>query len=252
MKKIITVWLAITVAIMFTSCKTLPQENSSTTPSDTSTITSIYSELTNNEETTSTVVSQESSSLCSQDESSSASVTNSSAGASTNSSEEHSGSENKVLHPISGLPFKGRADPKTGLSWDGVSPIIYTYTDGTTGTEKREGATYECLPGMINTVDEVLENMPEDDGVHCVYCGKVGGNGTNGTCCRWLLGDVDCPICGEHVKVRTCHTCTRGCRYCGKPTGDGTNGTCYRDVWDNTKCPSCNADVPNDTCHTCG
>ena len=97
------------------------------------------------------------------------------------------------------------ANPETGISWDGKSPIIYTYPDGTTGTEKRVGATYEVEPGLIYTIREE-KGSAENDHL-CSDCGKVIGNGTNGTCNQWLMGDVNCPNCGEYVKVRTCHTC---------------------------------------------
>ena len=101
-----------------------------------------------------------------------------------------------------------RADPDTGISWDGKSPIIYTYPDGTTGTEKRNGATYEYLPGMKKTViDE--EELKEDYDPYCDRCGKKMGDGTKGTCVAWMMGDVDCPNCGEHVPVHTCHTCKK-------------------------------------------
>lgn len=96
------------------------------------------------------------------------------------------------------------ADPNTGVSWDGKSPIVYTYTDGTTGTVPKDGATYEQVPGVVNTVTETKH--VEYDG-KCSDCGKTEGDGTNGTCAQWLMGDVDCPICGVHVAVRTCHTC---------------------------------------------
>ena len=104
----------------------------------------------------------------------------------------------------SGKKVVQRADPETGISWDGVSPIVYTYADGTTGTEKREGATYEAYPGMITTY---VTTEKEEYDPHCDHCGKLGGDGTNGTCVRWVLGDVDCPVCGEHVEAHTCHTC---------------------------------------------
>lgn len=96
------------------------------------------------------------------------------------------------------------ADPETGISWDGVSPIIYTYPDGTTGTEKREGATYEQVPGLKTTV---LAEYQTDYDNHCDYCGKIMGDGSNGTCSRWLMGDVTCPNCGVLVPGNTCHTC---------------------------------------------
>lgn len=104
------------------------------------------------------------------------------------------------------------ADRETGISWDGISPIIYTYPDGTTGTEIRVGATYEALPGRFITVTKY--HMPEDpsettrDLSVCSHCGKKGGDGTNGTCLRyWTGGDHICEHCGTTIPVKTCHTC---------------------------------------------
>ncbi len=99
-----------------------------------------------------------------------------------------------------------RANTETGISWDGVSPIIYTYPDGSTGTEKRDGATYEQVPGMIATVNLDAENYVSDYDGTCPQCGKKGWDGTNGTCGSWLQ-DINCPNCGEYVKAYTCHTC---------------------------------------------
>ncbi len=96
------------------------------------------------------------------------------------------------------------ANPDTGISWDGVSPIIYTYPDGTTGTVKKAGATYEQVPGVIDTIEE--EKVAYYDGT-CKECGRAKGDGYGGTCVQWLMGDVNCPNCGEHVLVRACHTC---------------------------------------------
>lgn len=119
---------------------------------------------------------------------------------------------------VIGVPSNDRpkyvqdADPSTGISWDGVSPIIYTYTDGTTGTEPRDGATYEVMPGIPQvyiaptTADP---NAPVYDGVHCVECGRVQGFGENGTCLRGVVGSetYTCPNCGEQFPGKTCHTC---------------------------------------------
>lgn len=191
------------------------------------------------------------------------------------------------------------ADPETGISWDGKSPIIYTYSDGTTGTEKRVGAKYEAYPGVIYTLEEyqvnpkdhagrpigstcafcektvgsgctqeaeskycincgqflrayTCHNCPGGNTIYCDKCGKVGGDGLNGTCMSyWSGGDHTCYNCGETFPAKTCHTCTSGCMYCKKPLGDGTNGTCYRDYFGSSKCPSCNASVPINTCHAC-
>lgn len=97
------------------------------------------------------------------------------------------------------------ANPDTGVSWDGKSPIVYTYPDGTTGTEKRDGATYEQVPGMINTI---IEFTPVEYDGKCSSCGKTEGNGAHGTCLRFWTSGHDCPNCDVFVPARTCHTCS--------------------------------------------
>ena len=195
------------------------------------------------------------------------------------------------------------ANTDTGISWDGVSPIIYTYPDGTQSTTPIDGATYEVVPGWIGTYETARDQVgrpynsicsscgkevggggndtclqiPREGycvncGVHlqaltchtcapgtdtdfilyCEDCGKISGNGLNGTCLQYWAFENDCTNCGEVVPVNTCHTCTSGCMYCQKKMGNGTNGTCYRDYFGSSNCPSCNAAVPINTCHSCG
>lgn len=121
--------------------------------------------------------------------------------------------ENVPSNPSTTAKVVQRANPETGISWDGVSPIIYTYPDGTTGTEKREGATYEGLPGMITTVvtvDYGKEMNPSKKPLTCTECGKELGDGTNGTCLSyWTGGDHECANCGEIIPENTCHTCNK-------------------------------------------
>lgn len=105
-----------------------------------------------------------------------------------------------------------RANPDTGISWDGVSPIIYTYPDGTTGTEKRLGAKYEAYPGVIYTIEkaDIATPTPSSaDSDACSHCGKTMGDGTNGTCVRYSMinKDMICLSCGETIPARTCHSC---------------------------------------------
>lgn len=117
----------------------------------------------------------------------------------------------KPTQKSSGATVVQMADPETGISWDGKSPIIYTYSDGTTGTEKRVGATYEQVPGVINTIiaSDIASPSPSAITSTCRHCGKVRGNGTNGTCVRYsmLSKDMICSNCGENIPARTCHTC---------------------------------------------
>ena len=96
------------------------------------------------------------------------------------------------------------ADPETGISWDGKSHIVYTYTDGTKGSEKKDGASYEVSPGVTRIYyaqDESEWNQC------CAVCGRKSGDGKNGTCVRWLMSDMECPYCKSNVKQGECHTC---------------------------------------------
>ena len=203
MKNSIILLLVLTLSIVFASCKTLPQENSSATESTTSTFSSIYSELESMESSATDTHLDAQSSFSVQDESTTSNATSTVSKDETfvstpNTSSDTSSSDAPKVVQL--------ADPETGISWDGVSPIIYTYPDGTTGTEKRDGATYEGIPGMWTTINLAAENyVSEYDGT-CKRCGKKGWDGTNGTCGSWLE-DIDCPNCGEHVEAYTCHTC---------------------------------------------
>ena len=98
------------------------------------------------------------------------------------------------------------ADPKTGISWDGESKIIYRTAEGLT-TEKTYGGYYEIRPNeWVQLPYEIKEETVTDK---CEHCGKVRGDGTNGTCIRYSLadGDMTCPNCGRNIPKHTCHTC---------------------------------------------
>lgn len=98
------------------------------------------------------------------------------------------------------------ADPETGISWDGESKIIYRTAVGLT-TEKTYGGYYEIRPNeWVQLPYEIKEETVTDK---CEHCGKVRGDGTNGTCIRYSLadGDMTCPNCGKTIPKHTCHTC---------------------------------------------
>ena len=98
------------------------------------------------------------------------------------------------------------ADPETGISWDGESKIIYRTAEGLT-TEKTYGGYYEIRPNeWVQLPYEIKEETVTDK---CEHCGKVCGDGTNGTCIRYSLadGDMTCPNCGRNIPKHTCHTC---------------------------------------------
>ena len=98
------------------------------------------------------------------------------------------------------------ADPETGISWDGESKIIYRTAEGLT-TEKTYGGYYEIRPNeWVQLPYEIKEETVTDK---CEHCGKVRGDGLNGTCIRYSLadGDMTCPNCGRNIPKHTCHTC---------------------------------------------
>ncbi len=98
------------------------------------------------------------------------------------------------------------ADPETGISWDGESKIIYRTAEGLTA-EKTYGGYYEIRPNeWVQLPYEIKEETVTDK---CEHCGKVRGDGTNGTCIRYSLadGDMTCPNCGKAIPKHTCHTC---------------------------------------------
>jgi len=137
---------------------------------------------------------------------SSGSSSSSSSGSSGNSSGSSSNSSDK--EEPSGPVVVQMADPTTGISWDGKSAIVYIYPDGTTGTTPKHGATYEQVPGMTATYEDPNHMDTPEEIYNCPHCGKVEGDGANGTCLRyWTGGTHDCPHCGESVPVKTCHTC---------------------------------------------
>lgn len=161
-----------------------------------------------------------------------------------------------VIKTSNGVDYIQDADPMTGISYDGVSPIIYTYSDGTTGTELKDGAKYEIRPGECETYMLPRDTVGRIVGSICPDCGiEIAVRCQAGYCLQWPIGRY-CTCCGELVWPRTCHHCSAPdfvvlyCSDCGRLYGDGTNGTCigwYVDM----NCPQCGELVPSNTCHTC-
>lgn len=50
-----------------------------------------------------------------------------------------------------------------------------------------------------------MYDVHKDPIKYCPKCGRLNGNGNNGTCQKWLV-DTVCPICGQLVKANECHT----------------------------------------------
>ena len=113
-----------------------------------------------------------------------------------------------VLQPENsgGKKYVRDADPETGISWDGESKIIYRTAEGQT-TEKTYGGYYELRPDEWVQLPYPTEKEEITD--KCEHCGKVRGDGTNGTCIRYSLadGDMTCPNCGKAIPKHPCHTC---------------------------------------------
>lgn len=156
---------------------------------------------------------------------------------------------------VNGVGYIQEANTDTGISYDGESPIIYTYPDGTTGTEKLDGAKYEKLPGIYVTV-----HLPKDDsgrlvGSVCEICNKKVGHKYYPDGCEQFSLSRYCSYCGEFTEAYTCHHCTSDeytfCSHCGKVAGLGENGTCLRSLWSDMNCVSCGDLIPANTCHTC-
>lgn len=260
--------LFLIICLVFTSCQHTHTETPSSTETENSNVVvsndnSADNTVTEKEDGSATTSSEESSPSSKLPNSSNTSSKpsnevnskdepNPSASSSSKPSDENNSSNNTSSTP---KPVQ-YADPDTGISWDGKSPIIYTYTDGSTGTEKKDGAKYEYLPGKWTTI-----NFPKDDegrlvGSICEDCGKPVAKepGNPNTCTQYTYVHY-CSRCGVYVNYHVCHSCSGGggfCWRCGKVSGNGLNGTCLR-YWSggDHKCPNCSATIPAGRCHTC-
>ncbi len=222
MRKVFILLLILITSVFFTSCTKLPEEISSATETT-------YIDRTTSSDTQSSLPPQDESTPPAEEPTPSSSKTEPISSTSTSSTSSKPVTTTQlpttVTTTLGTIPIGTTADvtsPEeyarlvqeatkhggvyspyanvgTGISWDGVTPILYTYEDGSTGYELREGAKYEKFPGLIGSVNLSI--------CFCSECGKASGNGTNGTCVQWLMGDLNCPNCGVHVEVRTCHTC---------------------------------------------
>ena len=161
-----------------------------------------------------------------------------------------------TLHTLNGVDYIQGADPDTGISYDGESPIIYTYTDGTTGTEKRDGAKYEVTPGIYRYIYFPKDNSGRFIGSVCASCNKTVGSDYYPNSCVQFDNSQYCAHCGIFVEAYVCHCCEgksfKYCSHCGKVAGDGWGGTCLR-YWTSGdhECYSCGEIFPANTCHTC-
>ena len=148
-------------------------------------------------------------------------------------------------------------DPKAGIAWDGVSPLIFIYPDGTVGTELVDGAQYEYAPGSLTTYVIDRDDAGRPIGSTCPDCGRTVGHITQGVNCTKSPWQWYCTECGNDIEADTCHTCEDYvdgvfyCIVCRKQMGDGSNGTCVR-YYQNITCEHCGEIAYASECHTCG
>ena len=96
--------------------------------------------------------------------------------------------------------------PQTTTKKQTSNKILYHYKDGTTGYTPQDGAWYVNKDGVECVYTDYSKIEGDYDGVHCPKCGKVEGDGRNGTCCVYIC-DAVCEYSGEHVKAMECHSC---------------------------------------------
>lgn len=100
--------------------------------------------------------------------------------------------------------------PQTTTKKQTTTKILYHYKDGTTGYTPQDGAWYIDPVAGDKCVYTDYSNIDSEgrDGIHCPQCGRVMGDGRNGTCERYIC-DAVCEYCGEHVKAMECHSCKK-------------------------------------------
>lgn len=98
--------------------------------------------------------------------------------------------------------------PQTTTKKQTTTKTLYHYKDGTTGYTPQDGATWYDEYGLAHVYVDYSNIDSDYDGVHCPQCGKVEGDGRNGTCCVYIC-DAVCEYCGEHVKAMECHSCKK-------------------------------------------
>ncbi|MBQ7329418.1 MAG: sigma-70 family RNA polymerase sigma factor [Oscillospiraceae bacterium] len=125
-----------------------------------------------------------------------------------------------------------------------AEPVIFTYTDGTTGTVPKHNATYIDDDGEKRTYIASLDGSRREDGEICFLCGKeVKANFGDWAhriyerlkYCHHSNSGIYCIYCGKKVPAGTCHDCIEYfdesryyCEYCGKDGSySDTVSCCY-------------------------
>ncbi len=125
-----------------------------------------------------------------------------------------------------------------------TEPVIFTYTDGTTGTVPKHNATYIDDDGEKRTYIASLDGSGREDGEICSLCGKeVKANFGDWAhriherlkYCHHSSSGIYCIYCGKKVPAGTCHDCIEYfdevryyCEYCGKDGSySDTVSCCY-------------------------
>lgn len=126
----------------------------------------------------------------------------------------------------------GGQDTEDGLQIGDAAEALESYTCGVEGHHcdgpethayllnlELEGCPYcgshacpsfyatDAWGGAITDVTQCPQYESSKDPIqYCQDCGKKNGDGTLGTCTQFISA-CECPLCGEHVEARTCHTC---------------------------------------------
>ena len=123
---------------------------------------------------------------------------------------------NKVgLHKGPGFDYKellsvdeGTELLRTGIGENGWSRVTYgekTYFVRTSFLSKSKP---EPEPEPTDPPEPTNDPGYAGNGkYYCPHCGKISGDGSNGTCLRYFMTGFDCPCCGVYVPAQVCHTC---------------------------------------------
>lgn len=126
--------------------------------------------------------------------------------ASDETSEEES-SEEEVSKPEESSKPVETSKTESSKQESSTKPVESSKTESSENVSVKPDPT----PEVSDTDDEVAEGdvlTPEQLEAlkYCSRCGKPKGDGTDGTCKRWLSAK-SCPLCGTEVDARECHSC---------------------------------------------
>lgn len=96
---------------------------------------------------------------------------------------------------------------RTGIGDNGFSRVIINGKVYYIRTNCLSKSKPEPEPEPTEPTESTNPYYAGDGKYYCYACGKISGDGTNGTCLHYIMGDHYCEHCGAYVPVLTCHTC---------------------------------------------